>query len=341
MSTAIELLARQVQELEAMTSIYGEEDVHVDAAPFRCAREFLESGRDESRCPLLSCNVRVGGDVWLQIVLPERYPEDAPLCFLGGECEVAATRVAEALAEAGQDMECLLGVVQAASGALAERDEDVAAVAAAEVAEAAAEAEDLALLAQQLLCLEQGEHREGTEPPQVLGRRCCYSHHIIAPSKREAVMKWALALGLAGLSKIGWPGVIIVEGPESACIAYAARLFQHRRHPPGPDLSAQRTTCLRCQVRGIAPTPALEALRGARRGAVPLPSRRLARLVAAASPRVPRVRRRRHGRDGRGVPQVRPRGAVPGVPAQRRSGRGRRRRQSPSHMQREWSSGGG
>ena len=25
-------------------------------------------------------------------------------------------------------------------------------------------------------------------------------------------MEWAVELGLAGLSKIGWPGVIIVEG---------------------------------------------------------------------------------------------------------------------------------
>ena len=87
----------------------------------------------------------------------------------------------------------------------------------------------------------------------MLGRRCCYSHHIIAPAKREAssllvsasarqsslppggdavgasanrrrqaVMQWALQLGLSGLSKIGWPGVVIVEGPEAGCVAAVA-----------------------------------------------------------------------------------------------------------------------
>ena len=62
----------------------------------------------------------------------------------------------------------------------------------------------------------------------VLGRRLLYSHHIINPNKRKVVIEWALELGLGGLSKIGWPGVIVVEGPECGCKEYVRRL-QHLR----------------------------------------------------------------------------------------------------------------
>ncbi|GAB5360602.1 hypothetical protein AAMO2058_000641400 [Amorphochlora amoebiformis] len=48
----------------------------------------------------------------------------------------------------------------------------------------------------------------------MFGRRLVYSHHIINPNKRAAVVNWAIELGLSGCSKIGWPGVIVVEGLE-------------------------------------------------------------------------------------------------------------------------------
>uniref|UniRef100_H3GHE3 Major facilitator superfamily (MFS) profile domain-containing protein n=1 Tax=Phytophthora ramorum TaxID=164328 RepID=H3GHE3_PHYRM len=50
--------------------------------------------------------------------------------------------------------------------------------------------------------------------PVVLGRRAIYFHHIIASNKRRVVKEWALELQLGGFSKIGWPGVVIVEGAE-------------------------------------------------------------------------------------------------------------------------------
>eukprot|EP00954_Amorphochlora_amoebiformis_P003553 275115-Amorphochlora_amoeboformis.AAC.2 len=46
----------------------------------------------------------------------------------------------------------------------------------------------------------------------ILGRRVIYSHHIIAQSKRTTVKNLAEENELGGLSKIGWPGAIIVEG---------------------------------------------------------------------------------------------------------------------------------
>lgn len=63
---------------------------------------------------------------------------------------------------------------------------------------------------------------------QVLGRRAIYFHHIIAPTKRRVVVEWALELQLSGFSKIGWPGVVIVEGEEADVQEYVRRL-QHLR----------------------------------------------------------------------------------------------------------------
>ena len=50
-----------------------------------------------------------------------------------------------------------------------------------------------------------------------LGRRIIYSHHIIANSKRKALARLSSESRLGGYVKIGWPGVIVIEGSESSC----------------------------------------------------------------------------------------------------------------------------
>jgi hypothetical protein len=62
----------------------------------------------------------------------------------------------------------------------------------------------------------------------LLGRRAIYFHHIIASTKRRVVKEWALELKLGGFSKIGWPGVVLVEGDERDVQEYVRRL-QHLR----------------------------------------------------------------------------------------------------------------
>mmetsp|Transcript_700 Transcript_700/g.1228 ORF Transcript_700/g.1228 Transcript_700/m.1228 type:complete len:512 (-) Transcript_700:865-2400(-) len=51
----------------------------------------------------------------------------------------------------------------------------------------------------------------------VLARKLIYSHHIIAKSKRKAIADLSRDYELGGYAKIGWPGIIIVEGEESNC----------------------------------------------------------------------------------------------------------------------------
>ena len=61
-----------------------------------------------------------------------------------------------------------------------------------------------------------------------LGRRCIFYHHIVSVFKRRCIIKWAAVLRLAGYCKVGYPGILIVEGPEPQCCEYV-RFLQSLR----------------------------------------------------------------------------------------------------------------
>lgn len=50
-----------------------------------------------------------------------------------------------------------------------------------------------------------------------LGRRLIYSHHIISKTKRANMKQLGSYYKLTGYVKIGWPGIIIIEGTEKNC----------------------------------------------------------------------------------------------------------------------------
>ncbi len=53
-----------------------------------------------------------------------------------------------------------------------------------------------------------------------LGRRLIYSHHIISKVKRADIKALAVDYQLGGYMKVGWPGILIIEGREDDCIAF-------------------------------------------------------------------------------------------------------------------------
>lgn len=55
------------------------------------------------------------------------------------------------------------------------------------------------------------------EQPKILGRRLIYSHHIISKTKRSNIKDIASQYDLTGFMKVGWPGLLIVEGDEANC----------------------------------------------------------------------------------------------------------------------------
>jgi len=52
---------------------------------------------------------------------------------------------------------------------------------------------------------------------QVLGRRLIYSHHIISNKKRSDMKYLAQHYKLTGYIKVGWPGLVILEGDDESC----------------------------------------------------------------------------------------------------------------------------
>lgn len=57
-----------------------------------------------------------------------------------------------------------------------------------------------------------------------LTRLWIYSHHIYNKYKRKNILEWAKELSLCGFSMPGKPGVVCVEGPQSACEEFWSRL---------------------------------------------------------------------------------------------------------------------
>lgn len=49
-------------------------------------------------------------------------------------------------------------------------------------------------------------------------------HHIKNPAKKKSICDWAKELGLIGVCKPGYPGVLIAQGSEGACREYTSRL---------------------------------------------------------------------------------------------------------------------
>lgn len=57
----------------------------------------------------------------------------------------------------------------------------------------------------------------------ILTRLWIYSHHIYSKWKRKNILEWAKELSLSGFSMPGKPGVVCVEGPQSACEEFWSR----------------------------------------------------------------------------------------------------------------------
>uniref|UniRef100_A0A1A7XQY3 RWD domain containing 2B n=1 Tax=Iconisemion striatum TaxID=60296 RepID=A0A1A7XQY3_9TELE len=62
------------------------------------------------------------------------------------------------------------------------------------------------------------------ESQEVFSRLWIYSHHIYNKAKRKNILEWSKELGLSGFSMPGKPGIVCVEGPQSACEEFWCRV---------------------------------------------------------------------------------------------------------------------
>lgn len=257
---------RQLAEIQSLQAMYTEEgELRVDEEALAALQQWVEEGGDPLPLPRsLSVSIRVHQivsaavvDLRLSAVLPHFYPSkdsevpsvwlDIELSSLDGFGDDVATmselaedeefrlRLQERAVElacAGE--ECLVELIQCAKELVLARLDDIAlAMRLSQDEERGATNRgedddddftvDDAMLAYDLSFAEHG----ASLAPQ-LGRRAMFSHHIIASSKRDAISRWATQLHLGGLAKIGWPGVIIVEGDERNVRAYVEALSRLR-----------------------------------------------------------------------------------------------------------------
>ncbi|KAG1700345.1 hypothetical protein DVH05_012146 [Phytophthora capsici] len=211
---------QQLEELECMLSMFPDADeLQVDVEAKSSLEEFVATDgmpRPDSRIvyTLFYKELPFDREVpTLTLTCPPGYPESESMLF-----EVKCPQLSR------EDMENLSTELKDLAIAACETQELVG----------------LQLYQQMSDFLSQVQSRELVEhdvPPQeflketperVLGRRAIYFHHIIASNKRRVVKEWARELQLGGFSKIGWPGVVIVEGAESNVQEYVRRL-QHLR----------------------------------------------------------------------------------------------------------------
>ncbi|XP_030007419.1 RWD domain-containing protein 2B-like isoform X2 [Sphaeramia orbicularis] len=91
-------------------------------------------------------------------------------------------------------------------------------------------------------------------PQEVFSRLWIYSHHIYNKTKRKNILEWSKELCLSGFSMPGKPGIVCVEGPQSACEEFWSRvkvltwkkiMIRHREDIPldrqGEDDSAVKS----------------------------------------------------------------------------------------------------
>ena len=124
---------------------------------------------------------------------------------------------------AGCSVEGRAQLVSAARSALRGDEECIALV-----AEAAVDAaRDLATAAPPELPLAAPEVEAASEGAP-LKRALLWMHHLKSPKKRKLIVEWAAELGLGGVSKPGFPGILVVEGSAADVDEYIRRLKRLR-----------------------------------------------------------------------------------------------------------------
>eukprot|EP00397_Hematodinium_sp_SG-2012_P058482 GEMP01074022.1.p1 GENE.GEMP01074022.1~~GEMP01074022.1.p1 ORF type:complete len:257 (+),score=55.85 GEMP01074022.1:82-852(+) len=216
----VDALGRQLEELEALCAIY-QDDIEVDHASREAIEQYIVGVRTGDGClPLISFTVQLTPQLQVQAVLPSKYlAEDVwepPMCFVANASQEL---LEEVISREYTGSECLLPVLQEMQELFREPEEEQP-----EAADDDGYTEieyDNAYFAMQ-------ESLQESQKPTQLGRRLMYSHHILASSKRRAIVDWAKQLELGGFSKIGYPGVIVVEGDEDNVRSYVDALTRLR-----------------------------------------------------------------------------------------------------------------
>ena len=219
-----ETAERRQAELDFVASAYGEEEAWVVEKATGC--------HVKRRLALAaSSSSELGGaeNCILTISMPEGYPvdEDAPLGVEAHLCTDSSSSSPDLRKTAINALSSLISECrnvardhaggEAVFAVLARADEWVSADWRDIVETVNADTKDVAPT-------DLATKQENDVGGLVLGRRLIHSHHIIAPSKRKAIVELAQHYNIGGCYKYGWPGIIVIEGEEADCISYVEEI---------------------------------------------------------------------------------------------------------------------
>lgn len=159
-----------------------------------------------------------GGSIsWiLELNMPLRYPEEEILVINGHVDEDHTDRSLRKIAF--DTLDPLLAVCKAAAETVPGEEAVFVVLSAAQEWSQRHEAELIASSTTTSKCESSNKEAQAISPTNiVLGRRLIYSHHIISKIKRRDMQQLGKDLKLTGFIKIGWPGLVILEGSETAC----------------------------------------------------------------------------------------------------------------------------
>lgn len=235
---------RQLAEIELLQSAYTPDEAHVTSNTNGCfvVRRALHlsavwgsvgSSTNESEQYLDATAVKVE----LSLIMPTAYPvqEDAILTVTGSlissptsqaYIRKAALHAVPRLVEACQQSAESQGGGEALWSVLCRADEWVNGLEWENILEEYRQ--NNAIPTSKSIQREESANYCGKNNSITLGRRIIYSHHIIANSKRRDLANLASQYKLGGYSKIGWPGVILIEGSESNCQSFVNEIKRWR-----------------------------------------------------------------------------------------------------------------
>lgn len=91
--------------------------------------------------------------------------------------------------------------------------------------------------------------------PHELLRLVLWFHHIKSVTKRKAICGWARELGLGGLAKPGFPGVVVVEGLTECVRDFVARV-RGLQWQAMQQRGEEAVPCNACATGRMEPLPA-------------------------------------------------------------------------------------
>ncbi len=217
---------RRLAEIEFVRSAYGEDEAWVDEREQTIYRRLLASSSDGNGIPVL-----------LSLTMPDGYPidEDAILVIDARVMDDAvgtssSSHTAKNLRKVVMDS--LPSMIEACRSSALEYvgSESIFAVLSRADEWISIDFVDIVENSCHINTddADEVETRPKCDNGLVLGRRLIHSHHIIAQSKRKAIVELANQHSIGGYFKIGWPGIIVIEGEELDCIAYVDEIRSMR-----------------------------------------------------------------------------------------------------------------